>query len=195
MVVHPVQTAEFRQQFLRGFGADTAYTGNIVGGIPHQGLQIDQFLRLEAVFLTKNSFRIQGCRGLPRLGDHQLYMDVFVDQLQRVPVAGDNDALPALLGTNLCCRTNDIVRFPALTLIDGNVHCPQNVLHNRHLLRQFLGHTVTVGFVAFILQMAEGRAMEVEGHGNGFRLLLLFHSLQNIQKAVDGVGVEAVPCG
>ena len=122
-------------------------------------------------------------------------MDIFIDQLQRVPVAGDNDTLPALLGTNLCRSTDHVIRFPALTFVDRNVHCPQNVLHNRHLLRQLLWHSVAVGLVAFILQMAEGGAMEVEGHGDGFRLLLLFHSLQNIQKAVDGVGVEAVPCG
>ena len=52
---------------------------------------------------------------------------------------------------------------------------------------------MAVGFIALVFQMAEGRAVEVEGHRNGLRLLLLFHPLQNVQKAVNGVGVQAVP--
>ena len=37
--------------------------------------------------------------------------------------------------------------------------------------------------------------MEVEGHGNGLRLLLLFHLFQDVQKAVDGMGIETLPGG
>ena len=35
--------------------------------------------------------------------------------------------------------------------------------------------------------------MEIEGHRNGLRLFLLFHPLKDIQKAVDCVGVQAIP--
>ena len=52
---------------------------------------------------------------------------------------------------------------------------------------------MAVSLVALVFEVAEGGAMEVEGHSDCLRLLLLFHPLQNIQKAVDGMGVQAVP--
>ena len=33
--------------------------------------------------------------------------------------------------------------------------------------------------------------MEVKGHAHRIRLLLLFHPIQNIQKAIDSMGVKA----
>ena len=95
MVIDPVKAAEFRQQFLGGLGANAADAGNIVGGIAHQGLQVDEFFRLETVFGPEFFFVVQFSGGLAGLGDHQLHMDVFINELQRVPVAGDDDALPA----------------------------------------------------------------------------------------------------
>ena len=97
MGVHTVQTAEFRQQFLSGFRADAADAGNIVGGIPHQCFQVNQLLRLKTVFLPEHFLGIQGRRGLARLGNYQLDVDIFVNQLQRIPVAGDDNALPSLI--------------------------------------------------------------------------------------------------
>ena len=79
MGVHTVQTSEFRQQLLGGLGADAADAGNIVGGIPHQRFQINQLLRLKTVFLPEHFLRIQGRRGLPRLGDYQLHMNISVN--------------------------------------------------------------------------------------------------------------------
>ena len=77
-------------------------------------------------------------------------MDISVDQLQGIPVAGDDDALPVLPGADLAHGADDIIGLPALTLIDGNIHRPQNVLHNGHLLRQLLGHGMTGGLVAVV---------------------------------------------
>ena len=81
MGIYSVKTAKFRKQILCCFGANAPYAGNIVGGIPHQSFQIDEFLWLKTVFLPENLFRIQSRRGLPRLGDHQLHMNIFVNQL------------------------------------------------------------------------------------------------------------------
>ena len=97
MGIHSIQTAEFRQQLLGGLGSDTADAGNIVGGIPHQGFQVNQLLRLKTVFLPEPFLGIQGRRGLARLGNYQLDVDIFVNQLQRIPVAGDDNALPSLI--------------------------------------------------------------------------------------------------
>ena len=150
MGVDPVQAAKFFQQLLGGLGSDTRHPRDIVGGIPHEGFQVDELFRLEAVFLPEFFLVEQRGRGLPRLGNHQLDVDIFVDQLEGIPVAGDDHALPVLPGADFAHGTDDIVGFPALTLVDGNVHRPQDVLHNGHLLRQFLGHGMTGGLVAVV---------------------------------------------
>ena len=122
-------------------------------------------------------------------------MDVLINQLQRIPVTGDNDALPAVVGTDFCHGADHVVGFPALTFVDRDVHGAQNILHHRHLLRQLLGHSMTVGLIALVFQMAEGGAVEVKGHADGLRLLLLLHPLQNVQKAVNSMGVQSIPGG
>ena len=195
MGVNPVQTAEFRQQLLCGLGADAGHARNIVGGIPHEGFQVDELFRFETVFLPEFFFVKQRRRGLPRLGDHQLDVDISVDQLQGIPVAGDDDTLPVLLRANLAHGADDVISLPALTLIDGNIHRPQNVLHNGHLLRQFLGHGMAGSLVAIVFQVPEGGAVEVEGHAHRLGLLLLLHPFQNVEKAVNGVGIQPVPGG
>ena len=150
MGINPVQAAKFSQQLLGGLGANTRHPRDIVGGIPHEGFQVDELFRLEAVFLPEFFLVEQRGRGLPRLGDHQLDMDIFVDQLEGIPVAGDDHTLPVLPGADFAHGADDVIGFPALAFVNGNVHRPQDVLHNGHLLRQFLGHGMTGGLVAVV---------------------------------------------
>ena len=37
--------------------------------------------------------------------------------------------------------------------------------------------------------------MEVEGNTDRIRLLFFLHFLQNVQKSIDGMGVQAIPGG
>ena len=97
ILIHPVQTAELRQQLLRRLGADPGDTGNVVRGIAHKSLEINQLFRLKPVLLPEFLLGIEGSRGLPGLGNHQLHPDILIDQLQRIPVTGDNDTLPAVV--------------------------------------------------------------------------------------------------
>ena len=120
-------------------------------------------------------------------------MDVLINQLQRIPVAGNNDALPSLLGADFSHSSDHIVGFPALTFVDGDIHRPQYVLHDGHLHSQLFRHAVAVCFIAVILFMPERGAVEIKGHANGLRLLLLVHPFQNIEEAVNSVGIKAVP--
>ena len=92
-------------------------------------------------------------------------------------------------------EADDVIGFPALTFVDRNVHSPEDILHHRHLHGQFLGHAVAVGLVTIIFQMAESRTMKVKGNRNGFRLFLLLHLFQNVQKAIDGMGVKPLTRG
>ena len=195
MLIHPVQASEFLQQFPRGLGTHPGHAGDVVGGIPHQGLQVNQFLRLESVLCPEPFFIVHGRVGLAGLGDHQLHMDVFIDQLQTVPVAGDNDALPALFRADSPYGADHVIGLPALAFVDGDVHGPEHILHNGHLHGKLLGHSLPGGLVAVEAQMAEGGPMEVKGHAYRLGLLLLLHPLQNVQEAVDRMGVQSLPGG
>ena len=195
VLVYPVQGAEFQQKVRGGFLPHTGHPGDIVGGIAHQGLQVDEASGFKAVFLPEFLLVIEGGAGLTGPGDHQLHMDVFVNELQTVPVAGDNDALPAIVGADFAHGADDIIRLPPFTGIDGNVHGGEHLLHNGHLLGQLLRHAVAGGLVALIALMAEGGAVEVEGHADRVRLLLLLHPLQNVQESIYGMGEEPLPGG
>ena len=78
-------------------------------------------------------------------------MDILVDELQTVTVTGDHHTLPAVVRADLANGADDIVRFPALTFIDRNIHGPQNILHHRHLHGKLLRHAVPVCLIAVIL--------------------------------------------
>ena len=193
--IHAVQTAEFRQQLCGSLGPHAGDAGDVVGGVAHQGFQIHHPGRLKAVFFIKLVFVIEGCRSLAGLGDHQLYLYMVVDELQTVPVAGDDDAVPPVVGADFPHGADHVVGLPALTGVDGDIHGGEDLFHHRHLLGQFFGHAVTVGLVAIVFHMPEGGAVEVKGHTDRVGILFLLHPLQNVQKAVDGVGIQPVPGG
>ena len=122
-------------------------------------------------------------------------MDIFIDELQGVPVAGDDDALPPVVGADLAHSADNIISLPALTFVDGDIHSPEHVLHDGHLLGQFLRHAMPVGLIAVVFQVTEGWAMKVKSHGNSLRLLFLLHPFQNVQETVNGMGIKPLPGG
>ena len=120
---------------------------------------------------------------------------MLVDELQAVPVAGGDDAVPAGGCAFLPHRADDVVRLPALAGEDGDIHGPQHILHHGHLLGQLVRHAVAGGLVLVVLLVAEGGAVEIEGHAQGVRRVLVLQPLHDIQKSVDGMGIEPLPGG
>ena len=92
-------------------------------------------------------------------------------------------------------EADDIIGLPALGGVDGDIHGGKDFLHDGHLLCQLLGHPVPGGFVAVVLEVSEGGALQIEGHTDGLGLLFLLHTVENVQKTVDRVGKQAVPGG
>ena len=195
MLVDPVQGAEFQEQVRGGLGSHARHAGDVVGAVAHETLEVDEPPGLKAVLGFKYRGRVEGGQGLTALGGDQLDADAVVDQLEAVPVAGDHDALPVPAAADFGHRADDVVGLPALTGVDGDAHGGEHFLHHRHLLGQLLGHAVAGGLVALVLQVAEGGALEVEGHAEGVRLIFLHELFQNVQKAIDGVGIESLPGG
>ena len=178
--IHTIQTAKPKQQIRGGLGANPCYTRNIIRGISHQRFQIDEFLRLKAVFSPEGLLIIEGSRGLSLLADDQLHIDMLIDQLEGVPVTGHDDAVPVLLTADFTHGTDHIVRFPSLAFVDGDIHGREHLLHHRHLHRQFFRHSMAVGLVSVITQVAESRAVKVECNAHRFGLLFLFHAFENV---------------
>ena len=84
-----------------GLFPDALHAGYIVGGIPHEGLEIDDVDGVKAVLRPKGLGRHIPGGGLPHAGGHQLDPGRLGDQLERVLVPGDDHGLPAGGGIQL----------------------------------------------------------------------------------------------
>ena len=136
--------------------------GNIVGGIPHQGLQVHNMDGIEAVLLPEGvRGHILGC-GAAHAGGHQLDGGGVGDQLEGVLVPGDDHRRPAGGGVLHRNGSNEIVGLPAVQLIHGDIHGRQHFLQQRHLAGQLVGHPLPLGLIALVGQMAEGGGLAVK---------------------------------
>ena len=193
--IDPVQGPVFGQKVRCGLRPHPGHAGDVVRAVAHQGLEIDQADGGKAILLRKGRRIIERGVGLPALGDHELDPHVLVDELQAVAVAGDDDAVPARLAGFFGDGADDVVGLPALAGVDGDIHGRKHLLHHGHLLGQLLRHAVAGGLVAVVAQVAEGGAVQIEGHTQAVGLLLGQHPVEDVQKAEDGVGVLPVPGG
>ena len=89
-------------------------------------------------------------------------------------------------------RAQDVVGFPALGGDGAVAQVCQQLLEHRHLLGQFLRHAVAGGLVAVVHFVPEGGSLQVKGHGHLVGLALLEQGEQDIQKAVNRIGIAAV---
>ena len=147
---------------------------------------------LKAIFLTEFCGIIVDCDGLGQLGRDELDRHVFIDQLQRIPVAGDDHAVPARMATAFSDRADHIVGFPALAFKNRDAHGPQHILHNGHLHGKLVRHGMARGLIAVIFQMAECWRFKVKRDAERVRLFVRAQLFQNIQKAINGICKEPV---
>ncbi len=185
----------FLHQGHGGLFSDALYTGDIVGAVPHEGLQVDDMDGVEAVGFPEALRRHILSGGLAHAGGNQLHLGLVRDELETVLVPGDRHARPAgglaLPGDG----ADKVVRLISRQLVAGYVHGVQDLLQHRHLLGQLLGHALALGLVALVFQVAEGGLPAVEGDAQSLRLLLLQQPLEGGDEAVDGVGIQSVPGG
>ncbi len=81
---------------------------------------------------------------------------------------------------------------PALGRHGAVAQVGQKLFQHRHLLGQLFGHPVAGGLVAVIHLVAERGGPQVERHGHLVGVALLEQGEQDIQKAINGVGIAAV---
>ena len=171
---------------------DARHAGDVIGGVAHQRLDLDELLRLDAVFFPDGGGGHRFVDGALRGGFGQNYADAVGDELQGVPVAGTKQHGVAVFLPLPGQAAQDIVRLVALGFQNGVAQKPQHFLYQGHLLAQLLRHPLAGALVRLVHFVAEGGRVQVEGKGNGVRLLLLDELIDDIEKAVDGVGVGAI---
>ena len=114
MVVHAVQGAEVLDQGHGGLFADALYARNVVGGVAHQALHLDELLGLNAVLFV-DGIQIHGLRFAAAHGaGGQQHGGGLAHQLQAVAVSrGQKAVVPAgLAGSGQ--RAQNVVGLPAL---------------------------------------------------------------------------------
>ena len=190
--VHAFQRAEGLHQAQGGLFADALHAGDVVGGVAHQALHLNELPGLNAVFFV-DGVHVHG-HGLAAAhhGGGQQHRGGVAHQLQAVAVSGGQEAVILPGGAGSGQRAQDVVGLPALGGDGAVAQVCQQLLEHRHLLGQLLRHAVAGGLVAVVHFVAEGGSLQVKGHGHLVGLALLEQGEQDIQKAVDRIGIAAV---
>ena len=89
-------------------------------------------------------------------------------------------------------RSEDVVRLIPFLLDDGVAEFLQEVFEDRHLLREFRGHTLAARLVLVIHLMTEGGCFQVEGEGHRVGVRRLFQFQKNVEESIDGIGESPV---
>ena len=182
---------EITNQGQRCFFSNARYSRNVVRTVPHQRLYINQLLGQNRVFFQNGRHIVQRGFRPSHFGGSQPHLHLLCDQLQCVPVAGGDHALPALLLTGAAEGAEDVVRLIPFALHHRITQVRQQFLEHRKLPRQLRRHALSPGFVAVELLMTESGPLFVKSHRHPVRHCLLQHPEQNTQKAIDAVGVNS----
>ena len=190
--VNIFQRAEFLHQVQGCFFTDAPHAGDVIGGVAHQALHLDELFGLNAVFLV-DGVHIHGDGLAPAHGGGgQQYGGALAHQLQAVAVSGGQVAVVLAGVAGSSQGAQNVVGLPALGRHGAVAQVGQKLFQHRHLLGQLFGHPVTGGLVAVIHLVAERGGPQVERHGHLVGVALLEQGEQDIQKAINGVGIAAV---
>ena len=184
--------AVLADQLEGGFFADACHARDVVRAVAHQRLDVDEVGRRGAVLLLKISLVTEHRLGFAHAGACQQHGGVLADQLQAVAVAGGDETLVALLLAFCREGAQDVVGLVSFHRDDAIAQILQQLLDERQLLGQLLGHSFALGLVAVVHLVAEGRRLQVKGAGDGIGLDVAQQLVQNIHKAIDGVGIGSV---
>ena len=195
MGVQVVDGGILGQQGHSGLFSNALYSGDIVGAVSHEGLQIHDMDGVKAVYPSEclRCHLLGG--GLSHAGGHQANGGMLGDELQGILVSGNDLRVPSGGGVLGGDGAQQVVRFPAVQLVHGDVHGGQHILQNGHLAGQLLGHPLSLGLIALIGQVTEGGGLSVECDAQGVGLAVLQLLIQDVQKAQHRIGGLARPGG
>ena len=111
-----------------GFFPHPLHAGVVVGGVPHEGLQVDDVFGVEAVFLSEKLRSYVFGGGAAHSGGHQLDGGLVRHQLEGVLVSGDDGRLPAGGLVQPGDGAQQVIGLPAVQLVHGYVQGGQYLL-------------------------------------------------------------------
>ena len=149
-----------------GLLADAFNARDVVGGVPHQRLDLNHLRRLYPVLLPDI---VGGHQDVALVGG-EVDGDRFGGQLEGVPVAGRDDTAALVLLRPAGDGTEDVVRLPALNADDGAAGEGDKLPAQRHLDPQLVRHRRAGAFVVPVHLVAEGGGMDVVSGDDGVRL-------------------------
>ena len=195
LFIYAVKRAEPGDESGGRLFADAGDTGDVIGGIAHQRLDVDELARRDAVFFGDGFRGHRGRFAAPEVGGGQQHRDGVGHQLQAVAVAGRNEAGVAPLLAAAGEGAKDIVGLVALALDHRVAERREDFFEHRQLLGQLLRHTLAGGLVAVIHLMTEGFGPHIKGHGHSVGGMVIHQADEDIHKALNGVGMAAVVRG
>ncbi len=158
------------QQLQRGFFADAGNAGNIVRVVAHQTLEVAHAVWFKTVLFLKNVPVELDCFADALLGQEHVRM--FVDELERVAVTGDEQRVNLLCFAKPRERAQYIVRFVARRFADGNAHLLEQFFEQRKLRAEVFLRLLAPRFVLRILVVPKGRPVHVERDDEIIRISL-----------------------
>ena len=190
MSQHVFQRAVFIQQLDCGFFPHAGNAGNVVAGVAHQALPVRHLLGGDAEgFLHARGIKQRAFRDAFTGEQH---LCPVADQLQRVPVAGEQHAVQPVFTAFSGQRAQNVVSLIAFAGQHTQLHIAQYFLDQRELGPQLLRHGAAARLVIRVSGVAERGRWQVKGDGNIPRRHLLHGLEQHRQKTVGRVGIHAV---
>ncbi len=181
--------AEPSDDFDGPFLADARGSRDVVDRVTAEGHDVDDAFRRD----SKNFLHLGGVADQVVLGRIQ-DLNVFIDELHHVFVAGDNvDGV--LRGRGFPGEgADDVVSLKAGKFEDGDTVGFEGAADVGNLLGEILGHGRTVRFVAFVLDLSEGLGFDVEltDGGDGFGLRVAERLGRDIEDSGEVGGGEIV---
>ena len=195
LFINGVHAAIFLNKIHSGLFTHPRYAGNIVGGVSHQGLQIDHVYGVKAILLPESLRGHVLCGGLTHTGGDQLHLGVLRDKLKGILVASHHHAVPARRLAPSGNGADEVIGLPALHFVARNVQGVQHLLEHRHLHPKLLRHGLAGGLVVLVRLVAERGSVDVKRDAQRVRLLLVPQTQQRGKKAEDCVGEQPLPVG
>jgi hypothetical protein len=183
---HGVEGAELGYQQGGCLGADPGHAGHVVGGIAHQGLDLDQLVRGDAELLH----HLGRADGL--LLDRVVHADAGPDELHQILVGGHDGRLAADLDGGAGVGGDQVVSFPIRQLDGGNAEGDGGLPDQRELGNQLVGRRRAVRLVGLVDAVAKGQAAGVEDDGDMGALVVLQQLGEHVGEAENGVHWHAV---
>ena len=189
---HPLYGSVDIQQPDSRFLAHSGHTGNVVRGIPHQSLQIHDLGRRHMKITDHCGFIIIQRNRLSPFGFRLTNHHSVLNQLQQIPVTGDDRYLHPRFFSFRRHGSQNIIRLNPGLRVDGYLHRRQHFLQNRHLFGQLIRHSLPGPLVFTIHLMTKRGCFLIKSHQNILRSLLLQEFQKNVQKSIDGIGMQPV---